>query len=896
MNTEFSNVSTVEILDSQTNDQVLCIHQMFEIQVNLTPDAIAVIFENTQLTYEQLNQRANQLANYLRVLGVGEDVLVGICLERSLEMIVGLLAILKAGGAYVPLDPAYPADRLAFILEDTQTPVLLTQEKFLQTLPPHQAQVICLDVDWEIIAKNRQENPDFETNPDHLIYTIYTSGSTGKPKGVMITHRGIYNYLSWRQTTFQLTSKDKVLQTITFSFDPSVWQIFWPLCYGAKLVLPRPGGHQDPGYLIKLIDKEQITVTSLVPSLLRVLLEEPDIEKCQCLRHISCGGEALSIELIERFFVRLNLDNVLHNCYGPTEYSIGTTFWTCQRQTNHTIAPIGCPIANTQIYILDENLQPVPVGEAGELHIGGAGLARGYLNRPQLTQEKFISNPFDPSKVSRGLAMLNPYSGQESKLYKTGDLARYLPDGNIEFLGRIDDQVKIRGFRIELGEITALLNNHPEIKTTVVIAREDNPGDKRLVAYCVVEQGRKLSASQIRLFLKTQLPEYMIPSAFVVLENLPLTPNGKIDRRALPVPEFSRQDGKLIFVAPRDHLEIQLTQIWEEVLAVKPIGITDNFFELGGNSLIAVGLFVKIEKLCGRKLPLATLFQAQTIEEFAAVISQDEWSAPWSSLVKIQPGNSKPPLFCVHSIGGNILEYYQMAHYIGQDQPVYGLQALGLDGKQAPLTSIEDMARHYIQEIRTIQPHGPYFLAGYSSAGMVVFEMSQQLRKQGEKVALLALLDEKSPKLPKISPSLWEYIQIIVSNLWQLNSQEKFNYVMDKFNYKFVHKGNFREFMIAQWSKSLAPEYINVLDANLEAARNYQPQVYQGKVTLFRCQVQPISQALHHDLGWSELVTGDIEIHPISGDHFNLLREPHVRVLATKLKSCLELLQSESKQ
>jgi amino acid adenylation domain-containing protein len=344
------------------------------------------------------------------------------------------------------------------------------------------------------------------------------------------------------------------------------------------------------------------------------------------------------------------------------------------------------------------------------------------------------------------------------------------------------------------------------------------------------------------------------------------------------------------YQSSQELLEQNIIQIWQQILGVNNIGLDDNFFELGGDSLIAVRLFAEIKKLYGRNLPLATLFQAQTIGELAAVISQDGYSTRWSSLVQIQPGNSKPPLFCVHAAGGNVLEYYQMAHYLCQDQPVYGLQALGLDGKQAPLTSIEDMARHYIKEIRTIQPHGPYFLAGYSFAGMVVFEMAQQLHKQGEKVALLALLDEVSPKLLKISPSLWEYIQIIVSNFWQLNSQERFNYVIDKFNYKFVHKGNFREFMIAQWSKSLAPEYINVLDANLEATRNYQPQVYPGKVTLFRCQVQPISQALHHDLGWSELVTGDIEIYPIPGDHLSILKEPHVQVLAKKLKSCLEQL------
>ncbi|BDI19626.1 hypothetical protein ANSO36C_54280 [Nostoc cf. commune SO-36] len=386
--------------------QDLCIHQMFEMQVERSPQAIAVVCENTQLTYQQLNQQANQLAHHLRTLGVGSEVLVGICLERSLEMIVGLLGILKAGGAYVPLDPAYPSERLAFILEDTQTPVLLTQEKLVKNLPPHHAQVVYLDLDWEKNIQNSQKNPVNQTTADNLIYVIYTSGSTGQPKGVMIPHRGICNQLHWKQTTFGLTNADKVLLTISFSFDPSVWQIFWPLCFGGQLFMARPGGHQDTTYLVKVIIEQQITVLALVPSILRVLLEEKGIENCRFIRHITCGGEALPGELIERFFAQLNLDNVLHNCYGPTEASIDTTFWTCQRGTNYGIAPIGRPITNAEIHILDENLQPMPVGESGELYIGGIGLARGYLNRPELTREKFI---FDPFSSERG-----------ARLYKTG--------------------------------------------------------------------------------------------------------------------------------------------------------------------------------------------------------------------------------------------------------------------------------------------------------------------------------------------------------------------------------------------------------------------------------------------------------------------------------------------
>jgi len=591
-------------------DRDVCIHQMFEMQVERSPQAIAVVFENTQLTYEQLNQRANQLAHHLRSLGVGPEVLVGICLERSLEMIVGLLGILKAGGAYVPLDPAYPKERLAFIFSDTQTPVLLTQEKLVKNLPPHQAQVVCLDCFWQENSHNSQENPVNETTPDNLIYVIYTSGSTGQPKGVMIPHRGICNQLNWKQTTFGLTPADKVLLTISFSFDPSVWQIFWPLCFGGQLFIARSGGHQDTAYLVKVITEEQITVLALVPSILRVLLEEKGIEDCRFIRHIICGGEALSIELIERFFAQLNLDNVLHNCYGPTEASIDSTFWTCQRGTNYVFAPIGCPITNARIYILDENLQPVAFGESGELHIGGIGLARGYLNRPELTTEKFI---FDHFSSQRG-----------ARLYKTGDLARYLSDGNIEFLGRIDHQVKIRGFRIELGEIEAILGQYPSLTQAIVVAREDVPGDKKLVAYIVANPEQSPSQVELRHFLQSRLPEYMLPASFIFLDTLPLNPNGKIDRRALPVPDISGVSLSNNFIPPQNPTEEVLATIWAKVLRLEQVGIHDNFFELGGHSLLATQVMSRIRQALGIEIPLKLLFENPTIASLAEAIAQNQ--------------------------------------------------------------------------------------------------------------------------------------------------------------------------------------------------------------------------------------------------------------------------------
>ncbi|MBN3960151.1 non-ribosomal peptide synthetase [Nostoc sp. NMS8] len=580
-----------------------CIHQLFEQQVERTPDAIALIFENQKLTYRELNQRANKIAHYLKTLDAKPDVLVGICMERSLEMVIGILAIIKAGGAYVPLDPTYPKERLAFMLADAQVSVLLVQPHLVQELPTHQAQVVCINSDCQEFAAYSPENPTSEVTAENLAYVIYTSGSTGKPKGAMNTHKGLCNRLLWMQDTYQLTATEKVLQKTPFSFDVSVWEFFWTLLTGASLIIAKPGGHQDSRYLVQLIAQEKITTLHFVPSMLQVFLEETGLDKCGSIKRVICSGEALSFDLQERCFERLNAE--LHNLYGPTEAGIDVTFWACQPNSNDKIVPIGRPIANTQIYILDKHLQPVPIGVSGELHIGGVGLARGYWNKPELTQEKFISNPFEAGKY----------------LYKTGDLARYRSDGNIEYLGRIDHQVKIRGFRIELGEIEALLVSHPTVWENVVIEREDELGDKRLVAYVVPQVEESPTVPELRQFLKAKLPEYMVPSAFVLLESLPLTPNGKVDRRALPKPDLDSTLQEL-YVAPRTPIEEMLTQIWAQVLKLEQVGIHDNFFELGGHSLLATQLLSRIRNIFKIELPLRELFVAATVAELAKEIEQ----------------------------------------------------------------------------------------------------------------------------------------------------------------------------------------------------------------------------------------------------------------------------------
>ncbi|MBV9388117.1 MAG: amino acid adenylation domain-containing protein [Chroococcidiopsidaceae cyanobacterium CP_BM_ER_R8_30] len=851
--------------------QPTCIHQIFEAQVERTPNAVAVVFEDTKLTYRQLNQRANQLAHHLRYKGVGHEVLVGICMERSLEMVIGLLGILKAGGAYVPLDPAYPLERLAFILQETQVRVLLTQEQLVEHLPAHKAQLICLDSDWELIGQKSRANLICETTASSLAYTIYTSGSTGQPKGVMIAHHGICNQLYWRQTTFSLTAADRVLQTISLSFDPSVWQIFWPLSFGAQLYLARPGGQRDSAYLVKLIAQQQITVIALVPSMLRLFLQEKDLDTCKCLKHVSCGGEPLPSELIERFFARLNLDNVLHNVYGPTEASIDATFWTCSRNTHHRIAPIGRPIANTQIYLLDSQLQTVPLGTAGEIHIGGVGLALGYFNRPELTAEKFIRNPFSNDLGAR--------------LYKTGDLARYLPDGKIEFLGRIDYQVKIRGFRIELEEIEAAISQHPDVRQSVVVVREDIPGAQRLVAYIVLSQARVFTVGVLRRFLQEKLPEYMLPSACVVLETLPLTPNGKIDRRALPVPSQPHAL-ESAFVAPQNPLEFQLKEIWEQVLGIQPIGVKNNFFELGGNSLQAVRLMTQIEEIFNKKLPLVTFFQAPTVEQLANVLQQEGWIASWEPLVAIQPRGNKLPFFCIHCVGGNVFSFYKLAHYLGEEQPFYGLQARGLDGEQSPHTRIEEMAADYIQEIQTLQPEGPYFLGGYSFGGLVAYEVAQQLHAQGQTVAMLVLFDTHNANSFKPFPIHVRASRHLI-NFLQLEPKEKLVYIKEQLDCIFQSDN--------QHKSALQNP---LLTAHTQAFRNYIPQIFPGRAILFRASNSSKGD-LHllqfgkfdPQLGWGRLIAGGLEIQDVPGDHISMLEEPHVNVLAHKLENCLDLSQ-----
>lgn len=580
-----------------------CISRQFERQVERTPDAPAVSFEQEQLTYRELNSISNQLAHHLQALGAGPDCLVGVCMERSLHMVISLLAILKSGGAYVPLDPLYPQERLDYILEETGLSIVLTQQPRLASLPKGRAQIVCVEEAQEAIRRESRFNPENCADPECRAYVIYTSGSTGRPKGVMNTNRAVLNRLMWMQEAYQLTSSDRVLQKTPYTFDVSAWEFFWPLLTGAKLVVARPGGHQDTAYLTGLIRKQQITTMHFVPSMLRMFLEEPQVSECRALKRVICSGEALPLDLKQLFFARMKSAE-LHNLYGPTEAAIDVTYWQCGSDDQLPVVPIGRPISNIQIYVLDQHLNPSPLNVAGELRIGGIGLARGYLSQPSLTAEKFMPNPFSKEPGAR--------------LYNTGDRARFLGDGAIEFLGRIDYQVKVRGFRIELGEIESALSLHPSVREAAVKAIEDAPGGKRLLAFVTVNTEHPPSIEELRAHLKERLPEYMLPSAFAVLAQMPLTPSGKIDRKALKPPDQTRPEIDELFVAPRTAAEQMLSLIWSRVLGVEPVGIYDNFFSLGGDSIRSISVISQAREQ-GLSFSLQQLFKHPTIAELAKI-------------------------------------------------------------------------------------------------------------------------------------------------------------------------------------------------------------------------------------------------------------------------------------
>jgi surfactin family lipopeptide synthetase A len=845
------------------------VHQLFEAQAAKTPNAIAVVFGNRQLTYSELDRRANQLAHHLIKRGATPDSLIGICLERSLEMVVGLLGILKAGSAYVPLDPAYPRDRIAYMLENAEAPLLVTQQSLTANLPATEAKTVLIDSDWTEISKQSQQSPALTLDPANRAYVIYTSGSTGKPKGVQIPHRAVVNFLTTMAKEPGMQAGDRLLAVTTLCFDIAGLEMYLPLTVGALLELVTRETASDGNQLAAKLKTSGTTVMQATPATWRMLLEAgwTGDKKLKIL----IGGEAVSQKLAGQLVER---SGSVWNVYGPTE----TTIWSTLSQLHgDSTVTIGRPIGNTEIFILDKLLQPVPIGVAGELHIGGDGLARGYLKRPELTAEKFIPRPLnlDPAQNLDPV----PNSDPDARLYKTGDLVRYLPNGNIEFLGRIDHQIKIRGFRIELGEIEAVLRQHSAINETVVVAREDTPGDKRVVAYFVATGNAAPTVAELRAFLREKLPEYMLPSVFVTLKTMPLTPNGKVNRQALPAPDQADLAPKSEFAAARDENEARLVRIWENVLNVRPVGIRDNFFELGGHSLIAVRLMNQVEEAFGKTLPIATLLQASTIEQLAALVGKNGSAPAWSCLVPIQTGGAKRPFFCIHGANGAVVRFHSLSRYLGADQPFHGVQAQGLDAAHAPHTSIEEMATHYVAEIRKVQPNGPYLLGGYSLGGAIAFEMAQQLAAQGQTGSTVVLFDTNFPEHSSTSaPTAFSALRA----LWSAPVSQKAEYISR------IVTAPLRLVQRRRQVAKLPPLAQKVRAACLAAEKEYRPQPYAGRVVLFRSSHEPLGRVLDPRAGWSKFAARGLETYPIDGNHENILLEPQVRAVAERLKACLD--------
>jgi amino acid adenylation domain-containing protein len=868
----------------------VCIHQLFEAQVERTPDAIAVVFQDRELTYGQLNRRANQLAHHLRALGVGPEIPVGICLKDSMEVVVGLLGTLKVGGVYVPLDPAYPKERIAFMLEDAKVPIILTEERLLTQLPEHSAKVECLDSDWEAIAQESAENPICSAIPTNLAYVIYTSGSIGQPKGVLISHASIADHCRIVQRYYELDPSDGVLQFASLSFDLSLEQILPTLIVGARLVMMGADVWRTTDFH-KKVAALKLTVLNLPTGYWQELAREwadlgklvPNVQP----RVFIVGGDTMLPEFLE-VWQRTPTNSVrLINAYGPTETTITATAFDVtsrlhERQTLQRI-PIGRPLPNRESYILDKYGSPVPVGIPGELHIGGACLARGYLNRADLTAEKFVPNPFNAEAGAR--------------LYKTGDLACYLADGNIEFLGRVDRQVKIRGLRIEPGEIEAVLRQHSSVRETVVIAREDAAGEKQLVAYVVAPREARPTPGELRGFLKKKLPDYMVPAVYVPLDALPLMPNGKVDRGALPEPERTQSELGGGFVAPRNALEIRLANLWEEVLGVRPVGVTDNFFELGGHSLAAVRLFALIEKRLGKKVPLATVFRGATVEHLANILQRRTEAAPPSSLVAIQPAGSRRPLFLIHPAGGHVFPYAHLARHLGSDQPCYGLQARGLEEEQEPHSRIEDMAAYYIEALRTVQPTGPYLLGGWSMGGIIALEMAQQFHAQGQRVALLALLDTRIPAADEEIDDqdfearlLVDFVRYFGLSLDPRDALARLP--KHELLERVLEHAKRAGLMPSDIEVSHAEPFIELCKADFRATRNYVLHRYPGQITLFKAGQELAATSDDPTLGWSEWAAGGVDSYVVPGNHATMVYAPHVEVLAEKLRACLDRVES----
>jgi amino acid adenylation domain-containing protein len=841
------------------------VHGLFEEQVAKTPERVAVRSGNSALTYAELNARSTTLARRLRAAGVRRGDLVGLYVERSVEMVVGVLGIMKTGAAYVPMDPAFPAERLGFMVEDAAMPVIVTQSALQEFLPPHQARIVTVDDD----APEPSGAVDLdEAGPGDIAYTIFTSGSTGRPKGVQIPHRAVVNFLRSMGREPGISHFDVLVSVTTLSFDIAGLELFLPLTTGALVVVASRETAMDGVLLKDELRQRGATVLQATPATFRVLLEagwagDPRLK-------ILCGGEPLPKDLAARL---IPICHELWNMYGPTE----TTIWsTCSRVVDPSDIHIGRPIDNTQVYVVGDGMRLQPVGVAGELLIGGDGVALGYLKRAELTAEKFVPDPFSGRPGAR--------------LYRTGDLARWRRDGTLDCLGRMDQQVKIRGFRIELGEIEAVLSHHPQVKQAAVAVRDDGRGGSRLVAYVVTHESGEVDPTELRNSLRSLLPEYMVPNVVVRLDQLPLTPNGKIDRKALPEPEVQ---GAVAVerVAPRNDTERRLAAIFSETVGARTVGVDDSFFDLGGHSLLAVRLMAHIEREFGTRLPLATLFSAPTVANLARQLTARA-DAAWSTLVPINVIEDAPALFMVHGAGGNVLLYRELARVLAPHVSTYGFQSRGLDRRSKPHESVEEMAAHYVGELREFQPSGPYHLGGYCMGGAVAYEMARLLREEGEQVGMVAMLDSynlsRVPSTKGHGFSVWRQNMVFhLDNMRKVGVRDLSSYLVEKVRMADeAARGRIKagvakiKQLVNRNGSASVIDYIQ--EVNDRAIWSFSPQPSDGPVTLFKPQ-KNYDFMQDPQMGWGDRVPGGPEIVEVAVNPHAMLIEPFVKELGREL-------------
>lgn len=883
-----------------------CVHQLIERFADTNPEKIAILDDGgNTLTYSELNQRANHVAWQLRNGGIRPGDLVSICVSRSVKMAVGILGILKAGAAYAPLDHNYPADRLEYMVEDSGAVALVSDPEHLETIKLPTGKSFILE-NSPTISDTERLNLDVEIDTSSPAYVIYTSGTTGKPKGVIVSHSNLFNYVSTLPEAIGLESSDRYLHTASISFSSSVRQLMLPLTNGATVVISSADTLRSYKAVFDLAIKQRVTVLDLVPSYWRVLVDgfdeltrsKKDEVIGSDLRLLLSASEPLASAVAMDVLARFGSKARLVNMFGQTETTgiISTYHVPAAAFLSNPTVSIGRAIPNAKAYILDENMIPVPDGDEGDLYVGGPGVATGYLNQPELTAERFIPDPFA--------------GDTKSTLYRTGDLARKGEDGSLVFVGRRDNQVKIRGFRVELAEIESQLLSFPDISAAVVVAREIGVGDQRLVAYLVSKSLSQIMPAELRGSLREKLPEYMIPFAFVQLAEMPLTPNGKVDRKALPEPEA---EFSAVIEPPRTETERTLVEIWKDVLKIGEVGIRDNFFDIGGHSILAITMFAKVEDTFRKTIPLATLFEAGTIERLAEILEQDGWMEQESSIVPIKPDGNRVPFFCMHAVGGNVMFYSSLGKYLHPDQPFYGLQARRLAGRQIGHATIEEMAEYYIDEICEKYPDGPFYLGGSSFGGLIAYEMARQLTERGKEVALLALLDTSTPEYKaKLTPGTTKLsirlnktqqrVQLHVDNLKSRDTLDKLRYLISKAGKGFTsyrrkarnaYKQSIRKlYTNIKGAGAIPRSYIQLEDQLVRARKRFVPKPFHGKAILFRASVQPFG--IEHDplLGWDTYLD-EIEVHEVHGHHTSIVVEPYVGGLAKELNVYLDRLHEE---